>query len=236
MFLVHPTRLSKIFADGRTHPCGNARQRQASKLAGHARAKTRMRSPKMKTFEKNLPGRPYSAPAEARAEFCYHSLNEDHSLYTTPPGAQASPHAGHTQTLEIGDSPRISESLQARKPGLATIFVPDLTVFGCWPDFIIRFNSLWGRAALVKVAKKRRCSVGARGDVQGTAGRAPINVRTSGRSTRSKSSMAAPGIRFDGLWNEEARDGWSAAGALGGLGGRAQRAAPRACPAPDLRE
>jgi hypothetical protein len=49
---VHPTRLSKIFAAGRTHPYGNARQRQASKLAGHARRKKRMRSPKMKTFEK----------------------------------------------------------------------------------------------------------------------------------------------------------------------------------------
>ena len=52
MFLVHPTRLSKIFAEGRTHPCGNARHRQASKLAGRTHAKSRMRSPKMKTFEK----------------------------------------------------------------------------------------------------------------------------------------------------------------------------------------
>src|ERR1017187_8286786 len=52
MFLVHPTRLSKIFAEGRTHPCGNARHRQAPKLAGRTHAKSRMRSPKMKTFEK----------------------------------------------------------------------------------------------------------------------------------------------------------------------------------------
>jgi hypothetical protein len=50
MFLVHPTRLSKIFAASRTHPYGNARQRQASKLAGHASAKTRMRSPKHESF------------------------------------------------------------------------------------------------------------------------------------------------------------------------------------------
>jgi hypothetical protein len=81
MFLVHPTRLSKIFADSRTHPCGNARHRQASKLVGHARAKSRMRSPKMITFEKELPGRPYSAPAVARAEFCYHSLQEGLNLF-----------------------------------------------------------------------------------------------------------------------------------------------------------
>jgi hypothetical protein len=87
MFLVHPTRLSKIFAASRTHPCGNARQRQASKLIGHARPKLRMRSPKMKTFEKELPGRPYSAPAVARLEFCYHSLQEDLNLYTTLRGA-----------------------------------------------------------------------------------------------------------------------------------------------------
>jgi hypothetical protein len=92
MFLVHPTRLSKIFADSRTHPCGNARHRQASKLVGHARAKVRMRSPKMRAFEKELPGRPYSAPAVARPEFCYHSLQENQNLYTTPPDAQANPH------------------------------------------------------------------------------------------------------------------------------------------------
>jgi hypothetical protein len=96
MFLVHPTRLSKIFAAGRTHPCGNARQRQASKLAGPARAKSRMRSPKMRTFEKELPGRPYSAPAVARPEFCYHSLQEDLKLYTTSRGAYASPHVNRS--------------------------------------------------------------------------------------------------------------------------------------------
>jgi hypothetical protein len=83
MFLVHPTRLSKIFAASRTHPCGNARQRQASKLVSHARAKARMHSPKLKSFEKNLPGRPYSAPAVARLEFCYHSLQEDQYLCIT---------------------------------------------------------------------------------------------------------------------------------------------------------
>jgi hypothetical protein len=54
MFLVHPTRLSKIFAASRTHPCGNARQRQASKLIATLAAKLAMRSPKMKTFEKEL--------------------------------------------------------------------------------------------------------------------------------------------------------------------------------------
>src|ERR1700733_2058895 len=68
MFLVHPTRLSKIFADDQTHPCGNARHKQASKLVGYG-AKSRMRSPKMRTFEKELPGRPYSAPAVARQSF-----------------------------------------------------------------------------------------------------------------------------------------------------------------------
>jgi hypothetical protein len=85
MFLVHPTRLSKIFAESRTHPRGNARHRQASKLIGHTHAKSRTRSPKLKSFEKNLPGRPYSAPAVARPEFCYHSLQEDRNLYTIPP-------------------------------------------------------------------------------------------------------------------------------------------------------
>ena len=78
MFLVHPTRLSKIFADSRTHPYGNARHRQASKLARlHSRKKRAGQSQKLELLEKNLPGRPYSAPAVARAEFCYHSLNED---------------------------------------------------------------------------------------------------------------------------------------------------------------
>src|ERR1039458_6932666 len=124
MFLVHPTRLSKIFAEGRTHPCGNARHRQASKLAGRTHAKSRMRSPKMKLLKKNLPGRPYSAPAVARPEFCYHSLHEDHSLYTTLPGAQASPHVERTQTLEIGDSLRISEPLHTSKPGLQLFLCP----------------------------------------------------------------------------------------------------------------
>jgi hypothetical protein len=51
-----------------------------------------MRSPKMRAFEKELPGRPYSAPAVARPEFCYHSLQENQNLYTTPPDAQANPH------------------------------------------------------------------------------------------------------------------------------------------------
>src|ERR1039457_2419174 len=79
MFLVHPTRLSKIFADSRTHPCGNARHRQASKLARPRPHQYRAgQSQKFgELLEKNLPGRPYSAPAVARAEFCYHSLNED---------------------------------------------------------------------------------------------------------------------------------------------------------------
>lgn len=79
-------------------------------------------------MKKNLPGRPYSAPAVARPEFCYHSLHEDHSLYTTLPDAQASPHVERTQTLEIGDSLRISEPLQTRKPGLQLFFVPASTV------------------------------------------------------------------------------------------------------------
>jgi hypothetical protein len=90
MFLVHPTRLSKIFAASRTHPCGNARQRQASKLISATRAQNCAgAAQKMKTFEKELPGRPYSAPAVARLEFCYHSLQEDLIFCTTLPDAQA---------------------------------------------------------------------------------------------------------------------------------------------------
>jgi hypothetical protein len=89
-----------------------------------------MRSPKMKAFEKELPGRPYSAPAVARLEFCYHSLHEDQCLYTTSPGAQASAHVEHTQTLEIGDSLRISEPLQTRKPGLQLFLCPSSTAGG----------------------------------------------------------------------------------------------------------
>src|ERR1039458_2043839 len=135
MFLVHPTRLSKIFAEGRTHPCGNARHRQASKLAGRTHAKSRMRSPKMKLLKKNLPGRPYSAPAVARPEFCYHSLHEDHSLYTTLPGAQASPHVERTQTLEIGDSLRISEPLHTSKPGLQLFLCPPAQFCGIFGLF-----------------------------------------------------------------------------------------------------
>jgi hypothetical protein len=50
----------------------------------------------MKTFEKELPGRPYSAPAVARPEFCYHSLQEDPILYTTPGSAQAIPRANRS--------------------------------------------------------------------------------------------------------------------------------------------
>ena len=49
-------------------------------------------------------------------------------LYTTLPDAQASPHVERTQTLEIGDSLRISEPLQTRKPGLQLFFVPASTV------------------------------------------------------------------------------------------------------------
>src|ERR1017187_4140836 len=128
MFLVHPTRLSKIFAEGRTHPCGNARHRQASKLAGRTHAKSRMRSPKMKTFEKEPTRKAVFRSGGGPPGVLFHSLHEDHSLYTTLPDAHASPHVKRTQTLEIGDSLRISEPLQTRKPGLQLFFVPASTV------------------------------------------------------------------------------------------------------------
>src|SRR5579871_1479371 len=67
----------------------------------HAQAKNE------ELVEKNLPGRPYSAPAEARSEFCYHSLNEDLVFHPTPLDALCGSSRG--KTLEIGDSLRISE-------------------------------------------------------------------------------------------------------------------------------
>jgi hypothetical protein len=57
MFLVHPTRLSKIFADSRTHPCGNARHRQASKLVRLRPRKIAHAQPKNESFIKKEPTR-----------------------------------------------------------------------------------------------------------------------------------------------------------------------------------
>ena len=130
MFLVHPTRLSKIFADSRTHPCGNARHRQASKLVDHARAKSRMRSPKMKALlKKNLPGRPYSAPAVARLEFCYHSLQEDQNLYITSRGVQArlvpQARALDPQNRRLPKSIRTITATQARSASILVRFLTD---------------------------------------------------------------------------------------------------------------
>ena len=72
----------------------------------------------MRTFEKNQTGRPYSAPAVARPEFCYHSLQEDQILCTTLREGRQAHTSTRSQTLKIGDSLRISEPLQTRKPGL----------------------------------------------------------------------------------------------------------------------
>src|ERR1700722_1109163 len=63
MFLVHPTRLSKIYAARVTHPCEYDRDDRPRSLSGHSCALFAHEQPiKMRTFEKNLPGRPYSAP------------------------------------------------------------------------------------------------------------------------------------------------------------------------------
>ncbi len=50
----------------------------------------------LKTFEllKDLTGRPYSAPAVARQEFCYRSLQRIYTEYTTRRKLWASPAAG----------------------------------------------------------------------------------------------------------------------------------------------
>jgi hypothetical protein len=55
--------------------------------------------------------------AEARGEFCYHSLYKDpHSLYHIAASTGKHPqHISSGQTLEIGDSLRISEAFQRRK-------------------------------------------------------------------------------------------------------------------------
>src|SRR5580658_1443878 len=118
MFLVHPTRLSKIFADSRTHPCGNARHRQASKLIGYARAKTRTRKPKNENFLKE-PNR--------KAVFRSGGGPPGVLLPFLTRGSLPLYHVARrvckpTRQLlldpQIGDSLRISEPLQTCKPGL----------------------------------------------------------------------------------------------------------------------
>jgi hypothetical protein len=84
------------------------------------RAKIAHAQPKnIKAFEKELPGRPYSAPAVARPEFCYHSLHEDPKLLVPYCEARSKPtRQNRRENLEIGDFLRISEPLQTRKPDL----------------------------------------------------------------------------------------------------------------------
>jgi hypothetical protein len=68
-------------------PAGHRNTRQGCRPRNLPRprtAKTEVRTPEeIQEFKKSQTGRPYSAPADCRPEFCYHSLQKDRSTNIT---------------------------------------------------------------------------------------------------------------------------------------------------------
>ena len=129
MFLVHTTRLSKIFAAGRTHPFGNARQRQASKLVSATNAQNcACAAQKMKTFEKEPTRkavfRSGGGPPGVLLPFLTRGSNP---LYHT--AGRASNPARHPQLdPQIRRLPQNIRTVTDTQALFATIFVPERTL------------------------------------------------------------------------------------------------------------
>jgi hypothetical protein len=155
-------------------------------------------------LKKNLPGRPYSAPAVARLEFCYHSLQEDQLLYTTLPDAQTTSPANRSTTLEFGDSLRISEPLQARKP-LLRLFLRQSAVVNEFP-FRIKVERGCRRYKIVAVQAAPQIFL--------MDGAKPISAFSPTLRLKTK-GLAQTGSVDQRIF--AARPPWSAAAALVGL-------------------